>query len=360
MLSVLNPSPSLCLTTPASFNKKKSPQPYGVIPPRKKSKSPTAHPRTLSSPTKPVVLSHHHHRRESFLHSFQSLLLSSSSSSDSTSSSYSFWSTIKAQLPPWTTSLPSYNSNINNDITVKHFAPPTALLVSNSSPIVTLDSTPLVASSSTEDPLLSLPNIDPCSSNNALVSGLYPVSVAAVDKLKMVMRTDIISLKTFNHHETLVEEDKCPSSNSISTTPHVKRTIPKPPSHVLQSSCRKDQLTAPEEKKQEQEQEFPLPRNLASRETRSNSDYLRMMASEMRMIRAHKLICPLKPRGYLPRRKDIFRNVKSSLCVSIEIPCEMDGTDSVMVGSWTSVSSTDTFLSAASSDYMTADEESLE
>ncbi|KAF9362081.1 hypothetical protein BGX26_004166 [Mortierella sp. AD094] len=278
-----------------------------------------------------------------------------------------------AQLPPWVAAYSTKGPD-SNRVKNRHsmgcsrdFAPPIALMVSNSSPIVTLNATPLVASSSTEDALLSLPDIDsPLSSqtnasNNGLVSGSYPASVAAMDKLKVVMRTNIIPQKTFTHHEILVE-DKRPSaqvSHSVShSVPLVKRIIPKPSLQVLKSSRRSgnNTPTTPEKKVEE---ESPLPRHLASRETRSNPDYLRMMASEMRMIRSRKLISPLKPRGYLPRRKDLFRNVKSSLCVSMEIPCEED-MDNLMVGSWTSVSSTDSYLSAVSSDYMTADEESFE
>lgn len=63
-----------------------------------------------------------------------------------------------------------------------------------------------------------------------------------------------------------------------------------------------------------------LPRHLASRETRSNSDYLRMMASELEMIRARKLIAPLKPRGFLPRRRDAFRHCKCFLFFSTLTP----------------------------------------
>ncbi|KAF9187388.1 hypothetical protein BGZ51_009791 [Haplosporangium sp. Z 767] len=84
-----------------------------------------------------------------------------------------------------------------------------------------------------------------------------------------------------------------------------------------------------------------------------------MMASELRMIRSRKLIAPLKPRGYLPRRKELFRNVKSSLWMT-EVPSCSDEDDhplnKLFAGSWTSVSSTESFHSTSSSEYLTADD----
>ncbi|KAI7859046.1 hypothetical protein BDC45DRAFT_432602 [Circinella umbellata] len=46
--------------------------------------------------------------------------------------------------------------------------------------------------------------------------------------------------------------------------------------------------------------------NTYTRDTRSNPDHLRIISSELNMIRARKLLSPLKPRGFLPRRKDPF------------------------------------------------------
>ncbi|KAF9438782.1 hypothetical protein BGZ76_004858 [Entomortierella beljakovae] len=278
--------------------------------------------------------------------------------SDSTSSSYrpGFWSNFKAQLPLWTSSSAEKTCQLNNAkgnrySATRDFAPPVALLLSNSSPIVTLNSTLVV--SSTEDVLLSLSNADTLdgidTNSISLTSGFYSASVAAVDKLK-VMRTDNIPLKTFTYHETDLKEQKQKRSNSL---PAVKQAIPRPSPQVLSSNC----STPTPEKKHE---ELPVPRHLACREMRSNSDYLRMMASEMNMIRSRKLIAPLKPRGYLARRKDLFCNVKSSLCVSIDIPCEEEDDDNLVVGSWSSVSSTGSYLSATSADYTTADEENFE
>ncbi|KAI9478347.1 MAG: hypothetical protein EXX96DRAFT_570482 [Benjaminiella poitrasii] len=46
--------------------------------------------------------------------------------------------------------------------------------------------------------------------------------------------------------------------------------------------------------------------NTYTRDTRSNPDHLRMISAELNMMRARKLLSPLKPRGFLPRRKDVF------------------------------------------------------
>ncbi|KAL1923321.1 uncharacterized protein VTP21DRAFT_8301 [Calcarisporiella thermophila] len=40
------------------------------------------------------------------------------------------------------------------------------------------------------------------------------------------------------------------------------------------------------------------------RDVRSNPNFLRMMAGELNMIRAHKLASPLRPRALLPKRRD--------------------------------------------------------
>ncbi|KAI8647494.1 hypothetical protein BD408DRAFT_334861 [Parasitella parasitica] len=46
--------------------------------------------------------------------------------------------------------------------------------------------------------------------------------------------------------------------------------------------------------------------NTYTRDTRSNPDHLRMISAELNMMRGRKLLSPLKPRGFLPRRKDAF------------------------------------------------------
>ncbi|KAF9928047.1 hypothetical protein BGZ67_007191 [Mortierella alpina] len=285
-----------------------------------------------------------------------------STTSTSSYSRSSLWATLKAHYLdstyslPWATTLghKKRSSRRSTEFT------PLGLLVSrSSSPVVTLDARPLVpaSSSAADDALLSLPNLDSLQlqSNDGSVSASYPVSVAAMDKFKVV-RSDTIALKTFTYRETPVVEVKRPALPSV---PHVSKRITRSSTTTPRSaavagaSADEKSATVAGEKV---ETPLPLPRHLACRETRSNSDHLRMMASELRMIRSRKLIAPLKPRGYLPRRKEVFRTVKSSLCVALEVPCAEDDhpLNNLLVGSW---SSTESFLSTTSSDYATADEE---
>ncbi|KAK3833964.1 MAG: hypothetical protein JOS17DRAFT_65127 [Linnemannia elongata] len=195
----------------------------------------------------------------------------------------SFNSTFKSS------STQSNNNNKNRRSTdcAREFLPPLALLVANSSPVVTLDATPLILTS------LEANDVSADDYNNN-VEGLYPASVAAMDKFK-VMRSDTIALKTFTYRETPVVEVKRPRTPLL-TQRRRPVSIPKPATAATAATA----PSAPEEEL------LPLPRHLACRETRSNPDYLRMMASELRMIRARKLIAPLKPRSYLPRRRELF------------------------------------------------------
>ncbi|KAG0219881.1 hypothetical protein BGX33_012092 [Mortierella sp. NVP41] len=330
--------------------------PYGVIPRRRNRASSLSSPSTASSRSKTS--------RNSLellptttTTTAESSLSTLSTSTLPRSNSSTLWASLKAHYFAtahsftWTSSSSNKNSTKNRRSAdcARKFLPPQALLVTNSSPVVTLDATPLI-----------LTSLEANSNDNNTVQcaeeGLYPASVAAMDKFK-VMRSDTIALKTFTYRETPVVEVKRPapppSSNNNNRTHRRSRAviIPKPTTAVIAATCANASNVTPEE-------ELPLPRHLACRETRSNPDYLRMMASELRMIRARKLIAPLKPRSYLPRRKELFSPVKSSLSVSMEMPCEEDDhpLNNLLVGSWTSFSSTESFLSATSSDYTTADE----
>ncbi|KAF9906516.1 hypothetical protein EC991_000523 [Linnemannia zychae] len=277
------------------------------------------------------------------------------------SSSTTLWASLKAhylataQSFNWSygssssSTFKSQSNNSNNRRSAdcaREFLPPLALLVANSSPVVTLDATPLILTSLEDE---SIDNI--AQFNNNVEEGLYPASVAAMDKFKVMRRSDNIALKTFTYRETPVVEVKRPRTPLL-TQRRRPISISKPAvaTAVIAS--------APVAPVAAEEELLPLPRHLACRETRSNPDYLRMMASELRMIHARKLIAPLKPRSYLARRKELFSPVKSSLSISMEMPYEEDDhpLNSLLVGSWTSTSSTESFLSATSSDYATADE----
>jgi hypothetical protein len=54
------------------------------------------------------------------------------------------------------------------------------------------------------------------------------------------------------------------------------------------------------------EPRIDLHSNTIRRDIRANPDHLRMIVAELNMMRARKVMCPLKPRGFLPRRKDVF------------------------------------------------------
>jgi hypothetical protein len=189
-----------------------------------------------------------------------------------------------------------------------------ALTIPNSSPIVILDATPMITSSSSaDDTLLSLPGIDSLPSDNSSKHE-FTVMGPSMDKLKM---REVIPLKTFTYCETAVKvggakhASQCAGSASPSS---VKRSLKKAPSQQPAPSCRSKTSsrasTSAATSREGRDELPPLPRHLAIRETRSNPDYLRMMACEITMIRSLKLVSPLKPRGYLPRRKELFNTGK--------------------------------------------------
>ncbi|GJJ69977.1 hypothetical protein EMPS_02326 [Entomortierella parvispora] len=375
-----------------------APQPYGVIPPRKKRTGPTARAAgsvskvslssrnsssTPPSPVSPVSSSNslellpttkgindntttnsnsnnessESHFIQPLFHSLQSLLPESATSS----SRLGFWANLKAQYLASTTSF-SWSGNdrsqrrrgsvANSEAHI--LLPPAALRVANSAPVAAVDATPLRATPLTlSDAPLSLPNLASSISSTSTMQSYYgsvsyPVSVAAMDKFK-VARSDTIPLKTFTYLETpVVDRPRSQSSVTIHTKNQATKTTGTlaPPA----AAC----ATAPKDSSNKRRDSSllppPLPRHLLTRETRSNADYLRMMASELRMIRSRKLISPLKPRGYLPRRKDPFRYAKSSLCEFVVPLREEDDhpLNDIMVGSWSSVSSSDTYMSATS------------
>ncbi|KAG2185702.1 hypothetical protein INT43_002137 [Umbelopsis isabellina] len=73
--------------------------------------------------------------------------------------------------------------------------------------------------------------------------------------------------------------------------------MPPPPKRPNSQRRRSEATTQPR---------FNPATNTYMRDTRSNSDHLRMITAELNMMRARKLLSPLKPRGFLPRRRDVF------------------------------------------------------
>ncbi|KAG0380184.1 hypothetical protein BGX24_009698 [Mortierella sp. AD032] len=309
-------------------------------------------------------------------HSLQSFLPESTSSS----TRLGFWANLKAHYLAKATNLSWSNSGSGSDLSRsghgsagEEFSPPIALRLSNSTPVAAVDATaPQSASLTFTDMLLSLPNVAAPSAHAYRGSMNYPVSVAAMDKFKPI-RSDTIPLKTFTYHETPVVE-RLPVLTHIVKTPLRKTkespattttagSLSPPSSASLPVTKNAKSTTGKGNSNNNRTQDSsllpPLPRHLAARETRSNAAYLRMMAAELRMIRARKLISPLKPRGYLPRRKEPFQAAKSSLCNCIEMASEEEDhpLSNLTVGSFSSVCSTDSFLSTSSAGYLTASED---
>ncbi|KAK3817958.1 MAG: hypothetical protein J3R72DRAFT_42658 [Linnemannia gamsii] len=195
------------------------------------------------------------------------------------------------------------NKNRRSADCAREFLPPLALLVANSSPVVTLDATPLILTSLEDENIHNNNNtIDQYNYNNSNAEeGLYPASIAAMDKFGVMRRSDNIALKTFTYRETPVVEVKRPRTPLLTQR---RRSVSVPIKPAATAAIASSPVAAAPVAAEEEL--LPLPRHLACRETRSNPDYLRMMASELRMIRARKLIAPLKPRSYLSRRKELF------------------------------------------------------
>lgn len=73
--------------------------------------------------------------------------------------------------------------------------------------------------------------------------------------------------------------------------------MPPPPRRPASQRRRSEATTKPR---------FNPETNTYTRDTRSNPDHLRIIVAELRMMKHKKLLSPLKPRGFLPRRKDPF------------------------------------------------------
>ncbi|KAI8063707.1 uncharacterized protein B0P05DRAFT_555378 [Gilbertella persicaria] len=85
----------------------------------------------------------------------------------------------------------------------------------------------------------------------------------------------------------------------VKTKKRINKLIPMPipPRRPLSQKRRSEATTQPR---------FNPDTNTYTRDTRSNPDHLRMISAELNMMRGRKLLSPLKPRGFLPRRKDPF------------------------------------------------------
>lgn len=90
-----------------------------------------------------------------------------------------------------------------------------------------------------------------------------------------------------------------PSNKFLKNKKLTKKLIPMPipPRRPASQKRRSEATTQPR---------FNPVTNTYLRDTRYNPDHLRMISAELNMIRTRKLLSPLKPRGFLPRRKDAF------------------------------------------------------
>ncbi|CAO3594871.1 unnamed protein product [Absidia cylindrospora] len=93
------------------------------------------------------------------------------------------------------------------------------------------------------------------------------------------------------------------SSSSSSNNNNIRKIsgfipMPLPPRRKRSTKKRRSEATT--------QPRFDVNTNTYTRDTRSNPDHLRMIAAELNMMRSRKLFSPLKPRGFLPRRKDPF------------------------------------------------------
>ncbi|KAG2224692.1 hypothetical protein INT45_007937 [Circinella minor] len=106
-------------------------------------------------------------------------------------------------------------------------------------------------------------------------------------------------------------EDNTTSNNSESSRSSLCSTM------VLSNSVFSEEHNWDEMQKEwdrAQEKQVPsletVPR--PGREVRANGAHLRMIAAELNMMRANKIVCPLRPRYHLPRRTDQFVAMKPS------------------------------------------------
>lgn len=125
---------------------------------------------------------------------------------------------------------------------------------------------------------------------------------ATIAKLKQTLIVSPPLGKT-TEKQTTTTSTTLPSSQKIPVVvkkPSKKRLnkfipMPIPPRRPISQKRRSEATTQPR---------FNPDTNTYTRDTRSNPDHLRMISAELNMMRGRKLLSPLKPRGFLPRRKD--------------------------------------------------------
>ncbi|CEP09263.1 hypothetical protein [Parasitella parasitica] len=90
-----------------------------------------------------------------------------------------------------------------------------------------------------------------------------------------------------------------------------KRLQPKPQS---QEQVKEEEVPDEQVKVEEQQKDIVIMnRYYHDRDTRTNAAYLRMIVAEVNMMRAQKIVGPLRPRRVLPKRSDRFMHRPSPL-----------------------------------------------
>ncbi|ORZ26118.1 hypothetical protein BCR42DRAFT_458124 [Absidia repens] len=125
---------------------------------------------------------------------------------------------------------------------------------------------------------------------NLSSSSLPPLSSTTTDHVQQIRWLQTIS----RLRQSLVHYKK---ENNKRRIPDHLIPMPPPPPKPGNQRRRSEATTQPR---------FNAETNTYKRDTRYNSDHLRIISCELNMMRHRKLISPLRPRGFLPRRKDPF------------------------------------------------------
>ncbi|KAI8346772.1 hypothetical protein BD560DRAFT_411253 [Blakeslea trispora] len=128
---------------------------------------------------------------------------------------------------------------------------------------------------------------------------LWKATLAKLKQSLLLVTQPSPSLKS---SVTLTKQEQTATADEALVAKNKKRTnklipMPIPPRRPSSQKRRSEATTQPR---------FNPDTNTYTRDTRSNPDHLRMISAELNMMRGRKLLSPLKPRGFLPRRKDPF------------------------------------------------------
>ncbi|OBZ91679.1 hypothetical protein A0J61_00245 [Choanephora cucurbitarum] len=124
---------------------------------------------------------------------------------------------------------------------------------------------------------------------------LWKATLAKLKQSLLLVTQPSPSLNSVTKQEKATADETLVAKNKKRTNKLIP--MPIPPRRPLSQKRRSEATTQPR---------FNPDTNTYTRDTRSNPDHLRMISAELNMMRGRKLLSPLKPRGFLPRRKDPF------------------------------------------------------